>query len=420
MVRTLIVGSWNRSAKAARHARRSLTRASGWLRKQATLHLHRGSRWRATRLRAFRRLSDGWLHRVRRRRVTVDRLAADAKRAWRTLTMDLPGEGRACPACRSPRITLLDPLPLRHALAGCRYGFVSGCRACGLLFANPVRSREDFTAFYSTSGVWAAGQHGRQRSGDVVNAIRSPLAEAGLDVALPPVQAAVLDIGCGESGLLDGLQELGWRTYGIEPAVKSAFVRHQELHEVPEQPTFHLIVLRHVLEHLPDPLEMLQKVQRALVADGCLFLSVPSVDTLPQHRDYRYCISDLPHVSAFTRACLSALLAHAGLRMVSSGNGTSAAPSRARTEVVARNAPATVPPARPLDAAVKALAGYRRANRASLAERWLPVRLRVALLNTNWIALRVPLLSRLDERRAGARVLRLQAEDIRRTIPRRR
>jgi 2-polyprenyl-3-methyl-5-hydroxy-6-metoxy-1,4-benzoquinol methylase len=334
--------------------------------------------------------------------------------------MDMPGEARACPACRSPRITRLDPLPLRRPLDGCRYGFVSGCRACGLLFANPVRSREDFTAFYSTSGVWAEGQHDRQPSGDVVNAIRSRLAKAGLDVAVPPDQAAVLDIGCGDGGLLNGLQQLGWRTYGIEPAVKSAFVRHHELHEIPGQPMFHLIVLRHVLEHLPDPLDMLQKVQRALVADGCLFLSVPAVDTLPQHRDYRYCISDLPHVSAFTRACLAALLARAGLRMVPSDDSTSPAPSRARTEVVARNAPAAVPPARPLDAAVEALAGYRHAHRASVAERWLPVRLRAALLNTNWIALRVPLLSRLDESRAGARGFRLHAEDVRRTVRRRR
>lgn len=419
MVRTLIVGSWNRSAKAARHARRGLTRASGWLRKRARLHLHRGSRWRTTQLRAFHRLADRWLQGVRRRRGAIAHLAADARRACGTLTMDLPGEARACPACQSPRVTLLDPLPLRRALDGCRYGFVSGCRACGLLFANPVRSREEFTAFYSTSGVWAAGQHGRQPSGDVVNAIRSRIAEAGLDVAAPPEQAAVLDIGCGDGGLLNGLQQLGWRTYGIEPAVKSAFVRHQELHEIPGQPMFHLIVLRHVLEHLPDPLEMLKKVQGALVADGCLFLSVPAVDTLPQHRDYRYCISDLPHVSAFTRACLATLLAHAGLRMVPSDHSTSPAPPRARTEVVARNAPAAARPARPLDAAVRALAGYRHAQRASVAERWLPVRLRVALLNTNWIAFRFALLSRLDESRAGARGVRLQ-EDVRRTVRRRR
>ena len=308
--------------------------------------------------------------------------------------MGVPGESRACPACRSLHITPLDPLPLRRVLGGCRYGFVSGCRVCGLLFANPVRSSNEFASFYSTSGTWAASRRGRQAAGRIPEAIRRLLGEAGVDIAAPPQHAAVLDIGCGDGGLLNGLQRLGWRTCGIEPAVKVAFIRHQELLEVPEQPTFHLIILRHVLEHLPNPLEMLQKVQRALVADGCLFISVPAVDTLPQHGDYRYCISDLPHVSAFTRACLSALLARAGLHIAPSAGGASRSRSRARTEVVARKATPNAPPARPLDSAIAALDGYRRAQRASVAERWLPVRLRAALLNSNWSALRAPLLSR--------------------------
>jgi SAM-dependent methyltransferase len=151
-----------------------------------------------------------------------------------------------------------------------------------------------------------------------------------------------------------------------------------ELTEVPDSGQFRLIVLRHVLEHLRDPLDMLRRVERALVPGGYVFISVPNLDALPLHGDFRYCISDRPHISAFTRTCLVTLLARAGLESVPPGD----APSRTSTLIFARKESRSLSPEpRPLDAAAAVFMEFRRRRRSSLIEAWMPVRLRAGVLN---------------------------------------
>jgi SAM-dependent methyltransferase len=112
---------------------------------------------------------------------------------------------------------------------------------------------------------------------------------------------------------LNRLQALGWTTFGIEPAVKSAFPRHHELLEPPGEPTFQLVTLHHVLEHLPDPLNVLQALSRSLADGGILYISVPRLDTLPIHRDLHYCLNPQAHIVSYTRDCLVTLCHMAGL-----------------------------------------------------------------------------------------------------------
>jgi hypothetical protein len=67
------------------------------------------------------------------------------------------------------------------------------------------------------------------------------------------------------------------------------------------------------MEHLPHPLDTLERVARSLKTGGTLFVSVPSVDHLPVHHDFRYCLNGRTHIVAFTAACLKTLMERAGL-----------------------------------------------------------------------------------------------------------
>lgn len=269
------------------------------------------------------------------------------RRLLQTWIYRAQGERDDCPACGSAALADLDVLPLR---AG-RTGFVCACDGCGLVFSNPLPAADALADFYSPSGEWAAERRDvddrsvddRQtasRAGGTWTRMFDPIRHA-IDVTAPPAGASVLDFGCGEGKLLDVLQDCGWQTWGIEPALDRAFRRHRRLHAVPDAPRFDLIVAIQVLEHMPNPLQVLRELAGACRAGGHLLLSVPRFDTLPHHRDYRYVLNGRAHITAYTWACLRTLLARAGWSAVaeppleiSKGGGGRMTTSRLR--VVAR------------------------------------------------------------------------------------
>jgi SAM-dependent methyltransferase len=393
------------------------------------LHRLRRTRKRTRRSasRGVRRLSAGWRDAIKRgRRWTAKggryafeqyrRLAIRARRgraravnALRLLdlTYGPPGEARVCPACGGRALTHLDPMWHFRRDASRYVGFATGCRTCGILFANPFPTPEALAEFYAPESEYIDRRRARvDAKGRSLVDSPDPGASAGgrrnprlqalfasieeeLDVSNPPPGAKVLDFGCGPGRMLNRLQLLGWDTYGIEPAVKSAFVRHRELEAPPAQPTFSLILVHHVLEHVPNPLEVLMSLSRALLDGGFVYISVPKLDTVPEHGDLRYCINSHTHIVSYTEPCMRTLLIMAGLTPVDVRNDaeldrmlTGGDPRRLR--LFARKTGAVPPlPATPLAGARKALRVFYDRHPEEAVGRFhnlVPVRLRAAWL----------------------------------------
>jgi 2-polyprenyl-3-methyl-5-hydroxy-6-metoxy-1,4-benzoquinol methylase len=95
----------------------------------------------------------------------------------------------------------------------------------------------------------------------------------------------LLEVGCGGGRALRVLEELGWAAEGVDfdpDAVDSARgrglnVRQGTLGEAgyPEG-RFHAVVMSHVIEHLPDPRELLRECRRILAPDGTLVVITPN------------------------------------------------------------------------------------------------------------------------------------------------
>jgi SAM-dependent methyltransferase len=300
----------------------------------------------------------------------------------------VPGECRRCPACESPQLRLLEPLPLREAIAGRTVGFMTGCRACGILFANPLPTDARVRRFYSPEGEWGAPRQDRDLKGDRRPSDRYldrvfDAAAIGWGIRTPAPGMRVLDFGCGAGGFLDALQSFGWETWGLDPAVKTAFARHAELKDLTQRTTFDLILLNHVLEHVTRPVDVLKGLAACLREGAVMYISVPDLDRLPMHGDLKYCINSRAHVCAFTRDCLVGLLARANLEILAlvdeQSELTSGSPIRIR--LLARvGQPATVPN-NPLGAAQEALRQYHAGHDLSERRyrRRLPVRLQAGL-----------------------------------------
>ena len=311
----------------------------------------------------------------------------------------LDHEASLCPACDSPRLALHDVFKIPRDARGRRVAFFTVCRDCGLAFANPLPTDAELRRHYSEDGgadSYAAARRRRTarsadrpaRTRDEREVLFDALASHA-PVRQPPPGARVLDFGCGDGKYLDVLQDAGWATYGIEPSIDVAFARHHRLDAAPDDGSFDLVLLHHVLEHVSRPLAVLRATAAALRVDGVLFLSVPRLDTLADHGDYKYCLDGRNHVMAFTAASLRFLLARAGFAGVITIEMpqldallTSGKPSRLRMAARRGVSPHVVPGA-PYAAAVGALDRYRRRRDGLLwyARRAVPVRVRGAFLD---------------------------------------
>jgi 2-polyprenyl-3-methyl-5-hydroxy-6-metoxy-1,4-benzoquinol methylase len=118
-----------------------------------------------------------------------------------------------------------------------------------------------------------------------------------------PRGGRVLEVGSGHGLLLYlaltdfGLSEAhGWdlsevslaqtrhalKTLGAEG--DNLHFRIQDMHQVqPDGETYDLVILSHILEHLDDPVEALQKMRGAVSKKGVLFVNVPLNAPMPDH-----------------------------------------------------------------------------------------------------------------------------------------
>lgn len=98
----------------------------------------------------------------------------------------------------------------------------------------------------------------------------------------------LLDIGSGSGEFIARMRDCGWNVLGIEPdvlAAQSAARRYGvrvvagTLDSVSRQPGwFDAVTLRHVIEHVPDPIGTLRKSWDLLRPNGKLVVLTPNVD----------------------------------------------------------------------------------------------------------------------------------------------
>lgn len=137
----------------------------------------------------------------------------------------------------------------------------------------------------------------------------------------------LLDIGCGSGRLLARGRDLGWVVSGIEPNERAARscreqgldVQTAELSEV-SLPAAHfdLVLLHHVIEHIPAPAHALHRVRVALAPDGVVVVVTPNLRSLG-FRLYGPCwyAIDAPrHLRLLDAGTLQALARKAGLDAV--------------------------------------------------------------------------------------------------------
>lgn len=143
---------------------------------------------------------------------------------------------------------------------------------------------------------------------------------------LAPKKGRVLEIGCSTGTMLDIFKERGYETWGVEPSASSTIAKSKghkiikgyfEKSKIPAN-HFDMVIANHTLEHMENPLKVLQKINTILKPQGILLIDVPnagglSSKILKDKWPYR-----LPkeHKSQFTKQSLSKIFKEAGFEVI--------------------------------------------------------------------------------------------------------
>jgi SAM-dependent methyltransferase len=104
----------------------------------------------------------------------------------------------------------------------------------------------------------------------------------------PTQGQCLLDIGCGNGSFLVSAREAGWHVTGLEPDPEAADAARQQGVDVivgtidalgDESNCFDAITLSHVIEHVHEPLHLLQAVHRLLKPGGIVFIETPNIQS---------------------------------------------------------------------------------------------------------------------------------------------
>lgn len=134
---------------------------------------------------------------------------------------------------------------------------------------------------------------------------------------------AYLDFGCGTGDFVHYLQEKGWKSYGIEPSEKARNFnpQHKNLFATLEElqnKNFDAIGMWHVLEHLPNPKQQIQTLEKQLSPNGVFVLALPNYKSLDaKHYKDHWAAYDVPrHLWHFSATGITALMKELGFALV--------------------------------------------------------------------------------------------------------
>lgn len=119
---------------------------------------------------------------------------------------------------------------------------------------------------------------------------------------------SIVEIGCGKGYFLNRLRDAGYAAKGVDPAyegdsphiVREAFNPDAGLQA-------DAVVLRHVLEHVPNPLDFLADVARTNGGKGVIYIEVPCLDWIADRRAWHDVFYE--HVNYFRLADFQAMFA---------------------------------------------------------------------------------------------------------------
>jgi 2-polyprenyl-3-methyl-5-hydroxy-6-metoxy-1,4-benzoquinol methylase len=241
-----------------------------------------------------------------------------------------PASVSACRLCGShDEAVVQEAAGLRGVTSDCKpwphVSRIAVCRTCGLI-QKPHSVAWDATiaAVYEAYTIYHQSDGAEQEVFDPASGASASRSSRLLGrlfaERLLPAEGRMLDIGCGTGGLIRTFSALapGWRLAGhdLDSRHRESVLRIRGVERYYTGPVadirdrFDLITMQHVLEHIPDPVDLLRHVRELLNPGGLLFVQVPNA------LDNPFDLMVVDHASHYTTDTVRAAMALAGLAPV--------------------------------------------------------------------------------------------------------
>lgn len=138
----------------------------------------------------------------------------------------------------------------------------------------------------------------------------------------------LLDVGCGGGGFLERMRDVGWNVTGLELAADVARCVEKRTgipvhvgtlpHADLKPGSFDAVTLWHVLEHVPNPRELLKSAADLLRPSGLLVIEVPNIAnwTVSEFGEYWVGLELPRHFQHFSPKTLAAMLPEGAFRNI--------------------------------------------------------------------------------------------------------
>jgi 2-polyprenyl-3-methyl-5-hydroxy-6-metoxy-1,4-benzoquinol methylase len=212
----------------------------------------------------------------------------------------------ACPFCDGPGTRMFDAWDRNRETTRERFAYAR-CRACGTVFL--VDPPADLGRYYAEDyyhfgpdgePAWKTDEPRMQAASYRVDLLRSHTSPGRL-----------IEIGSGTGAFASGAQAAGFQVSAIEMSERccrylseregiDAICSDRPLEAIASLPPARVVALWHVLEHLPNPAEVLARVAEKVQPGGLLAIAVPN----PRSLQFRVLKARWVHLDAPRHLCL--------------------------------------------------------------------------------------------------------------------
>lgn len=232
-----------------------------------------------------------------------------------------------CPFCKSEKTKIAFFLK-DHSVSKETFSLFD-CEVCGLRFTNPIPDASSIGKYYQSEDYIS---HSNTKKG-IVNTLYHAARDFMIQQKINWIKSfsshkKLLDIGCGTGHFMHALKQNGFQVKGVEVdegARNFAITQFGLEVMTPDDFLFDstadkygVITLWHVLEHIHQPKDFLEKINLSLLDDGLLMIAVPNFKSTDAafYGDY-WAAYDVPrHLWHFSPQFMEKWLLTSGFKLV--------------------------------------------------------------------------------------------------------
>jgi SAM-dependent methyltransferase len=194
------------------------------------------------------------------------------------------------------------------------------CSTCGLISHAEIPTDDELARFYARR--YRQNYHGEYAPAPYRVIREWSRGRQRLDLLRPFLHETdrTMEVGCGMGATIKQFELAGFAVEGIEPGDGfrqfgierlRAPIRPGELADLPRSPTYDVVLLVHVLEHLSSPTASLRHIREMLKSGGRLYIEVPNAGAPHAAPGYMF---HFAHIYNFTSDTLRMLVEKAGFK----------------------------------------------------------------------------------------------------------